>query len=298
MRYLQFLLGPLVAKVKALVTYFHSSSQAMEKLIKEQEHMGMKSPLKPKQDVRTRFWSTQQMLSSVLKLKTPIQVLLTRRAIDVVCTLTESEWIIVELLVEILDPFRSAQLSLEADKYVTASLIPYLIYSLRSKLLALEEKFIPKLVARSTVVVPDDEKGNNDVVALVRDMLQHFRAIFGDEGTPVFSANVRRGDRRFRCGIPPKSIAAALLDPRRKSLGINIAEVDTAFAYLKTQAQHFFSSDSDSGGSSEGELEGRSMIYLNISCILIASHQIFTSCLFLLLPTGSPTGYYDYTPFC
>ena len=64
-------------KARALVEFFNSSTQALEKLMKVQEVTNPeKKPLKPCQDVVTRWWSTWKMLHRLQYLRRAISALI------------------------------------------------------------------------------------------------------------------------------------------------------------------------------------------------------------------------------
>ena len=51
------------------------------------------------------------------------------------CNLTEEQWAIVKDTCDLLEPFMCAQKTLEGQKYVTISLVPLIIYSVRTGLI-------------------------------------------------------------------------------------------------------------------------------------------------------------------
>ncbi|KAJ8737983.1 hypothetical protein PYW08_000578 [Mythimna loreyi] len=61
-------LSDTMDKVKAVIEYFHRSLPAKKKLVEIQEQMNI-SPLKLKQDVTTRWNSTYDALSRMLRMR-------------------------------------------------------------------------------------------------------------------------------------------------------------------------------------------------------------------------------------
>jgi hypothetical protein len=113
------------------------------------------------------------------------------------------QWIIVELVRNVLEPFMIAQKLLEGEKYITISFVPGIIYSIREGLKAVE----------------NDENNHESVKVLSRKMLVDFcrRWESGDEMT-VFSENETEGTQRTLKGLSKLTMMAAACDPRTKFL--------------------------------------------------------------------------------
>lgn len=111
---------------------------------------------------------------------------------------------ILQELTEVLKPFMAAQLTLEGEKYVTISMVPYMISTIRAGL--------------QNVV--NGVRSSECVKTLATIMLNDFNQRWGSgEDGSVFTENQVRGDRQRQKGIPKKTLMAAALDPRTKSLG-------------------------------------------------------------------------------
>ena len=144
---------------RTLVGHFTGSSQAMAHLLASQSSTS--SPLSVIQDVVTRWWSTHSMLKRLIKLKNYFAVLVTEGKL--VGTLTDSQWVTVQDICDILEPFMFAQLTLEGQKYVTISIIPYIIYKCRQGL----------------TDVKNNAGTKSSVKTLVTQMLSSFNAEWG-----------------------------------------------------------------------------------------------------------------------
>ena len=86
------------------------------------------------QDVVTRWWSTYAMVEIFLDLLPYVEMLLMRGALlrDEMSTALEISDL--KTLKRILKPFMTVQKALEGQKYVTNSLIPYVISTIRDEL--------------------------------------------------------------------------------------------------------------------------------------------------------------------
>jgi hypothetical protein len=109
------------------VTYFNSSSQATEKL-KQKTKARLGTELTVIQDVVTCWWSTFSMCEYLLHLRNSLTTM--------GLFLTEAQWAIVNNLTVLLRLFMKAQKLLEGQTCVTISLIPYMLYKIRSDLVS------------------------------------------------------------------------------------------------------------------------------------------------------------------
>jgi hypothetical protein len=116
--------------VRALVGHFSSSSQAEQRLLNLQQPG---KPVKCIQDVTTRWWSTYSMCERLLYLKPYFALMEAEGTLD--CNLAAQQWLIGEDTFVIQNPFIFAQCTFEDEKYVTISLIPLVLYKIRSLLL-------------------------------------------------------------------------------------------------------------------------------------------------------------------
>ena len=181
---------------RSLVGSIKSSTQAaadLSALLKslEQKDLGVI------QDVVTRWWSTYSMIERLLKLKDALKLLYSTHKVKK--RLSAAEWEVLEHVSTLLKPFMCVQKALEGEKYVTISLVPFLLAQLRTKLQA-----VPK---------------NSPIAAVSATMLTQFNQRFGDGSIE---------------SLPVKMAIAAALDPRTKQLqGIDTAEHSVVWAQVK-----------------------------------------------------------------
>jgi hypothetical protein len=208
-----------MAACRAIVAYFNSSSQATAKL-KEKSKARLGVALTVIQDVCTRWWSTYSMCERLLRLRVVLTVM--NLDGDLRLSLTEAQWNIVEDLTVLLNPFMIAQRLLEGEAYVTISLVPFMIYKIRSGL----------------TIANTSEASSPQVRTISTLMLQKFCDEFGsgDEETVAFD-HITEGVRRRAKGIPKLALMAMLLDPRTKSaVGIPDADCDAIWQYITHDA--------------------------------------------------------------
>jgi hypothetical protein len=161
---------------RSLIAFFHSSTQAMAKLLGKQS---VGRAVKPIQDVATRWWSTWSMCDRLLRLKTYLALL--QEEGDISCNLSDSQWVIVADLTTTLKPFMIAQRLLEGQSYATISLIPFLVFKVRKGLTELA----------------NSPTSSRHVLAISTKMLDKLEEIFGSgaEGT-VAAVHLPEGPRR------------------------------------------------------------------------------------------------------
>lgn len=99
--------------------YFKRSSHALSKLQSTQKQMGL-TPLKLKQDVVTRWNSTQDMFQRIIQIKDAVISTMALLQCDVE-PLTVSEWMIVENASEVLKIFSEITTEISSEKYVSMS---------------------------------------------------------------------------------------------------------------------------------------------------------------------------------
>ena len=87
------------------------------------------------QDVPTRWWSTDAMIERFLDLLPYLNLLVTQKSLHKDSMLSREEENELRELHELLEPFMLAQKVLEGQKYVTISLVPYLINEIRQNLI-------------------------------------------------------------------------------------------------------------------------------------------------------------------
>ena len=103
-------------------------------------------------------------------------------------------------ILHVLKPLQSAQKALEGDKYVSISLVPYIIHQLRIE-----------LEGCLGAANPDTQ---TDLISLLEQMIDDFNSRWGEELS--YSHQTRRGDRNRQMGIHAYSYWAMALDPRTK----------------------------------------------------------------------------------
>ena len=184
---------------RALVGHFTGSSQASAWLLASQSSTS--SPVGVIQDIVTRWWSTYSMCKRLLRLKNYFAVLVTEQKLAL--TLTDSEWVTLQDMSDILEPFMFAQSTLEGQKYVTISIIPYIIFKCRQGLIGVKNAAGTKSSIRT----------------LASRMLHSFNSEWGSgEENTVYNEHKVEGNRRRLKGLRPKVMLAAALDPRTKAL--------------------------------------------------------------------------------
>ena len=185
---------------RSVVGHFMTSTQSLEKLLEVQRNFG-KVPLSVIQDIVTRWWSTYTMCERLVVLKLYILLILGNN--PQIPHLTDDQWKLVEAQVKVLEPFMVIQKVLEGQKYVTVSLIPFLLHKVRVHL--------------------DTSIDNPNMLPAITGLLQKMRADFETRwgtGMPgsVFDEHKTLGHRRRRKGIPLLTMQAAALDPRTKGM--------------------------------------------------------------------------------
>ena len=181
---------------KKLVAFFRSSHKKSAELNALQKARNRK-PLVLLQDCETRWWSTYAMITRLLELKPFIVEIFGLVNDRSNMKLTAEDWIVLEQLKSLLKPFKQAQELLEGHKYVTVSLIPFLVGMVSENCAAMAE----------TALVSDD------VAACARAMENDIYRRFGDV-LDQFRGEVVRGAGNRQEGIHPAVWIAYALDPR------------------------------------------------------------------------------------
>jgi len=135
--------------------------------------------------------------------------------------LTEAQWTVVMDTTALLKPFMIAQRLLEGQLYVTISLIPYMLYKIRSGLLSANADLNSSLHVQSITTL----------------MLAKFSEEFGTgEENTVATDHIAEGNRRRAKGIPKIVLLAMCLDPRTKStIGIPPADRLLIWQYIEEE---------------------------------------------------------------
>ena len=127
----------LLASGRRLVGHFKHSNQATEMLLSRQKQLG-ESPLKPVQDVPTRWNSSFYMLERLLKLKLALHAVFQndvhKKFRDLM--MDDRQWKLAEEFVDVMRPLEIATSILGGQKCVTASLVLPVIVSVRDGLAA------------------------------------------------------------------------------------------------------------------------------------------------------------------
>jgi hypothetical protein len=184
---------------RTLVGTFSGSSQLEDRLLTLQIG-GNSRKVKLIQDVSTRWWSTYSMIERLLRVKNHINII--AQTSRVVANLNAAQWMLLEDIETILQPFMYAQKLLEGEQYVTVSFMPTIICRIRSGLDACQHRV-----------------DNSEYVAT---MLHKLRTSFDSEwglGLPntMFDEHLTLGDRNRHKGYRLMHMVAAYLDPRTKN---------------------------------------------------------------------------------
>ncbi|KAJ8729000.1 hypothetical protein PYW07_006696 [Mythimna separata] len=111
-------LSDTMDRVKAVIEYFRRSLPAKKKLVEIQEQMNI-SPLKLKQDVTTRWNSTYDALSRLLRMRQALIATLAIMRPDI--NLPQDDWLIIEKATELLKHFYEVTVEISGEQYVSAS---------------------------------------------------------------------------------------------------------------------------------------------------------------------------------
>jgi len=190
---------------RALVGHFSSSSQAEQRLLSLQQNG---RPVKCIQDVCTRWWSTFSMCERLLRLKPYLDLMEAEGTLD--CNLSALQWVIISDTCTLLKPFMFAQKSFEGETYVTISMVPYILYRIRSLL-------------QESRDAPQNSLHLNNVLRRMANAFElHWGS--GEPGT-VSREHLTEGPNRRPQGIPLITLLASLLDPRFK-FGPGLSQID------------------------------------------------------------------------
>jgi hypothetical protein len=218
----------VLKKSRDLVSFFHSSTIATEKLISAQKHLKPNcTTLKLLQDVKTRWWSTHSLISRILELRGPLQYIFQNEfrhregpnietALEKL-QLIDSDFEHLENMEFVLKPFREAQKALEGEHYVNISFLPIVISEMIDQLGICE--------------AAANQNTQQELIELVADMRQDFHQRWGD--TIIYSSNVIRSHRRRQKGIPTYAFWALALDPRTKrKVSTILRDIDVTTMWL------------------------------------------------------------------
>jgi hAT family C-terminal dimerisation region len=146
------------------------------------------------------------MIERFLDLVPYIDMLALRGAVVANEVLSGAELEELRELKKILKPFMVVQKMLEGQKYVTNSLMPYVIHSIREEI-------------KETLENAETEEMRRFVQKILAHNTKGFNTYWGT-GAPgtVFTENETLGNFQRQKGIPKKTLMASFLDPRTKDL--------------------------------------------------------------------------------
>ena len=193
-------------RARHLIGTFSSSNQLSENLRKVQLNNDVRRPLKFIQDVVTRWWSTYCMIERFLDLLPYVDMLHLRGAVSEGEMLSASDIIYLRVLKRVLKPFMIAQKVLEGQKYVTNSLLPYIIHTVREEI-------------KESIASSEGQSTSDFMEKLLSHRTKGFNTYWGS-GAPgtVFLENETLGYISRQKGLPKKTLMASFLDPRTKDL--------------------------------------------------------------------------------
>jgi hypothetical protein len=197
-------------KARRLVEHFSKSTQQLEKLLKQQKNMDTyhgKQAVGMVVDVVTRWWSTYSMCERLIYLQPALAAMAVDNKLPDSILLNETDWKILRQVHGLLKPFKNAQKLLEGDKYVTPSLLPIAIKSIRTALIKI-------------VGAEGGGEAQNRVKNLAKRLLFDFRERWKpDEVSQYLEGDiVTRGRGNRQVGLHPLAAFASVLDPRTKLL--------------------------------------------------------------------------------
>jgi hypothetical protein len=229
----------LLDKLASISTHLHKSSQASDYFKEVAKVAGGDYWTAIQPVVATRWWSLFSHISSFLANKEVFIFLrdAPRNAKSNlippdVFKLDDYDWGDLEVLKEMLEPFKIAQEKLEGSQYVTSSLVIPVVEEIRCKL-------------QSTLEHYDSDEAPTSVTLLQR-VITGFNLRFGD-GSHI--CELKEGPKRQPCGYTPEQVVAACLDPRNvpNLPGIPPAQQDQAWALVRSMLVEHISHERDVG---------------------------------------------------
>ena len=153
------------------------------------------------EDYFITWWSAYAMFERLMVLKPAIEALVADMILPEY--LNEYDWAIIRDVTTIIRPFKTLQLLLEGQNYVSLSFVPILVSKMRKGLM---QSF-------------SDETVTSNHKELIGKMIDDLKETFGsgEDGT-VFQEHKSPGPTNLRKGIPRKAFIAMALDPRTKTL--------------------------------------------------------------------------------
>ena len=203
----------------------HTSSQAAQRLGESLEFLKMPK-LKVIQDVETRWWSTHACLERLLYLRPAIAMheasIANSSNTCAARIFSDKHWAVVEYIVPLLEPFMLVQRALEAEKYVTISLVVPNIQALR---LGLRDG-IEELHAELPAGTPTCKAETRAIVLpCALALFDDFNRRWGD-GSAILQ--YRSGPRQQPQGFKRWQLIATALDWRTKNVLYGLDEDEKA----------------------------------------------------------------------
>jgi len=127
-------------------------------------------------DVKTSWWSSYIMCEGLMSMKKALKKV--EGAEHAPPKLSDLDWWVIEVGLEILRPLMLAQLKLEGKQYVTGSLIIPMISEIHTRLLAVQEHLVELAVAVGDLEVEGRE--DFSVGSILDAMIQDFEYRWGD----------------------------------------------------------------------------------------------------------------------
>jgi hypothetical protein len=161
------------------------------------------------------------MLERLLRLKPFFGVLEAKH--EFAKNMTNEEWDVLAAVASVLKPFADMQEQMEGQKYISISLVPSMISSIRASLVASTVGTDPKLAAVRALAG-----------RLLNENIKGFNAYWGSGAVDtLWDESLTPGNMQRQKGIRRIALVAAALDPRTKKLhGVHgFGEKDKAFIW-------------------------------------------------------------------
>jgi hypothetical protein len=209
----------VLKKLRDLCSLFNSNqkNEILLKVQSELEEYHGDTPLTMVNDVKTRWWSTYNMVQRALYLRKALEKMefdgTLKASEDKRNTsshlLTPREWTVMEQLACLLKPFKLTQQTLEGVDYVTSSLVHFTIDVLMHELASFDIDDENEDI---------DESLRSSILECAQQMGEDLNVRWGDPQFPWNQGTVKRGQARRQVGFHPNYILATALDPRFKDL--------------------------------------------------------------------------------
>lgn len=226
----------LLGKIRRLVIFVRSSPMRLHMLEEACNATPGVTYKKLILDVKTRWWSTYDMLVVFFEMKKAFKVMDARGELigssDNSSTrtrmLSEVEWDVIPAITFILADWKHCQLMLEPKLKVTASLVPFCVKVLAGSVdynIALFRND-PESNEELQDKIPALPRMADSILEFLEKMRDDMEERWGDlEDGLYMEMKVRRGDRYRQQGIHPSFVLAHALDPRFKKLSLFTGKV-------------------------------------------------------------------------